>query len=286
MTFGGGTFGRSVFGDGAEGDALSNLGFEEGTLGLAPLWQIDDFSSAFEWAVFSVGGEAYEDFEHGWGSDTPFVTIAAQFTGPLPVESFESGWGNDAFMTVVFPATVDPFASGLYYEGFESGWSNDDYLFTFLTAPWRTQGFLLVDLNDFEDFEDGWSNDGYLFEFTGGELVSGSFYNVRALAVENFEHVLAPQQYTGSAGADTLATTGHGLAINYRVVLATPVAGAMPAPLAPSVPYYVQNVPDADSFKLAQTASAGSPIDLTSAGSGLLKWAATYEHWTSLMITI
>lgn len=293
MTFGGGTFGLSVHGDGAEGDSMSNLGFEVGTLGRADRWHIDNFSVAsVDFAEFGPESEAFDDFETGWNNAPNYLElpsgIAAAFTGANPpgVESFEAGWNNAPFMTTTYPAAVDAFSTGRFVEDFETGWSNDAFVLDLNTSAWLFQGVVLADGMDFEDFENGWSNDTFLFALSSGDLSSASFSSVRALSVENFEFVKPVQSYTASTVTDALTTAAHGLALNYRVILASPVGGSMPTPLAPSVVYYVQNLPDANSFKLALAASAGSPIDITAAGSGLLTWTAPYEFWTTTMSTV
>jgi hypothetical protein len=73
-----------------------------------------------------------------------------------------------------------------------------------------------------------------------------------------------------SAGSDNLTITGHGLTTGSRLRLAT--SGAVPGGVAEYTDYYAI-VDDANTIRLATStanASAGTAIDLTSVGSGVL----------------
>lgn len=289
MTFGGASFGDSLFGDGAESAPISNLGFEQGTNGIAALWHVESFtSSPLLFATFA-GEKAVETFERGWVNDAYDFSgpaqIAAQFTdAPAPeVEGFERGWSNHPYMRASFPNAVATFSDGTFAERFETAWGNTSWVGAH--SAYTLQYPLYSHGSDVEPFEAGWQNvEAYVFELTSS--TGATFYGERATTFEGFQHVQEAQAYTADATDDELETTGHGLATDYRVVLASAVAGLMPSPLAPGVPYFVQAVPSADAFKLAPVAGAGSPIDITTAGSGLLKWSAPYENWVTLMVTI
>lgn len=287
MTFGGGTFGSSILGDGSEGDALSNLSFEDGTLGFAQRWDVNDFTGdSLAFAEFS-GGFTYEDFESEWANDLYQFqlsgTIGALFTGALPAEDFEINWNNTPFATVLPAVASATFSGGGFYEDFD-GWPDNTYVFFWIGYEFASA--LFSHGTDIEGFGINWNNDSYLFTFAPANITTATFYYVRARSVEDFEFVKTAQFYTAVTATDVLNTTAHGLALNYQVVLLTPSVGALPSPLAPAFNYFVQNVPDANNFKLGLTTAAGSPIDLTTTGSGLLQWTAPYEHWVTLMTTI
>lgn len=295
MTIGGGTVGDCLFGDGAEGAEISNLGFEVGSFGFAPPWEIDNFvRGAFDPATFS-GSDVAEAFEAGWlnfpyyADDFPSGGVAsASFTGadPPDEEGYELGWLNEPYYRIAFAEAVATFTGGAFFDSFESGWGNSSFVTSFVDAPHLIQRFLLSTPadRDLEGFEDNWQNSSYLFTF--GALTAASFSGQRALAADGFVNVQVAATYTANTVSDALGSTAHGLSVNYRVVLASPVNGTMPSPLAPAIAYYVQAVPDANNFTLALTASAGAAIDITSAGTGLLKWSAPYENWVTLMTTI
>ena len=72
---------------------------------------------------------------------------------------------------------------------------------------------------------------------------------------------------TGSASADTLTATSHGLTDGTLVAFyPTPGSGVLPEPLVMGDPYYVRDA-TTNTFKVAAT-SGGTAIDLTTDGSG------------------
>lgn len=281
--FGEGDFGACVFGDGSGGDTIRNLGFEEGTFGFAASWEVDGSTVAGTFAEFGVG--AVEDFEHAWdngGYDFDLEeAIAAAFSAdvyvtPPNMDDFERGWTNFPYSLTSFTGIAAVF-DGEQVEDFEEDWdANEDNLYVFdlgdLTAA-------VFGMDDFEAFEEGWGNDDYDLTWPGG--TDAAFSGQLAASVEDFESVLLPKQFTIDNMLNTIETLAHGLGVDYRVIFAVPIAGSMPLPLAPLVPYYVQAVPDADSFKVALVAGAGAAIDITSNGEGLLMWSAPYEFWTT-----
>ncbi len=281
--------GESLLGDGRGGTTIRNLGFEVGAYGRASSWESGSETQTGTFAPF--GMEAAETFERGW-ANRPYAftlpaVVAARFSSAIYVvapsfEDFERGWANFPFFTSTFSAITCEFTGALDAEAFEAGWGNDAYLLTFaggLTAA-------VFGGNPFDGFEAGWDNDAYLFTFGGGDTTAMVISGQRAQTVEDFEHVQGSQLYSADPATDRIATVAHGLGVNYRVIFDSPIAGAMPTPIAPTVPYYVQAVADADHFAIALVASAGAAIDITSAGSGLLRWSAPYENWTSRMATI
>lgn len=278
--------GESLCGDGAGGTTIRNLGFETGAYGFAASWESGSATQFGTLAAFGL--EAAETFEHGW-ANRPYaftlpVVVAAEFSvavyvTPPRFEDFERGWSNFPFFSSTFTAVTCIFTGALDAEGFEEGWDNDSYLYVFaggLTAA-------VFNGDNFEDFESGWANDSYVLTWSGGTamVISG----VLAKTVENFEDVKDPQVYYVDSEAFALVTVAHGLSVNYRVVLDLPIGGTIPASLAPLIPYYVQTVVNADFFQVALLPSAPDPIACT-LGSGLLRWRAPYEFWTTRMATL
>lgn len=82
-----------------------------------------------------------------------------------------------------------------------------------------------------------------------------------------------PALFTADAAADTFQSAGHGLVAGTPVEVRT--AGTLPAPLAAGTTYYVVN-PVAGTFQVA-TASGGSALDLTTAGTGDLFFVANLK---------
>jgi len=72
---------------------------------------------------------------------------------------------------------------------------------------------------------------------------------------------------TGSAAADTLGATAHGLANTTAVMIQS--SGTLPSPLVANYIYYVVNTA-ADTFKVAEV-SGGTAIDLTTDGTGTIE---------------
>ena len=279
--------GESLFGEGSGGTTVRNLGFEIGSNGFADSWELEDETLLGSFAGFGLA--AFESFEIAWDNDGfAFVLagdVAALFSTAVyvpapPHDDFERGWSNFPYSFTSFTSAGAVFTGPEDADGFESGWDNDSYLMT-----WAGGTAAVFDGHNFEDFEQGWSNDAYVTVWTGGETTDMVISGVIAKTVEDFEDVKVAQSYTADALTDRLFTTAHGLSVNYRVVLATPIGGAMPTPLVPGIPYYVQLVADADTFKLALIPSAGSAIGLSTTGSGLLKWSDPYEFWTEPMVT-
>ena len=71
---------------------------------------------------------------------------------------------------------------------------------------------------------------------------------------------------TGSASADTLTKSSHGLANNTMVKIMVAAGGSLPSPLEEDTMYFVSNTAT-DTFKLAKI-YGGTAIDLTTDGSG------------------
>lgn len=283
MTIADSTFGTGTFGADEDGDVFSNLGFEIGSNGIADRWLTDNFvASSFVPGVFESGG-AFEDFETGWSNDEYVTGFEAANLAAGLTEDFENLWQNVGYLKTTMPMAAGVFSADgtgpnpLQVENFEVGWgSNQNYMWTF------PESALADDNHAPTDFTDS----SMKLVFDPGDLTTGTFSGLRALTVEQFANIQVPQLYAGSAANDTITTNGHNLSVNHRVVFASAIGGALPAPIVAGIPYYVQAVVDANNFKVALTASAGSAINLTGDGSGLLYWSAPYENWTTMMSTV
>lgn len=76
---------------------------------------------------------------------------------------------------------------------------------------------------------------------------------------------------TADAGTDLLTRVAHGLEVGDGPIRFTNSGGGLPGGIAALTDYWVIEGPDADTFQLAATledAYAGTPIDITSAGTG------------------
>ncbi len=284
MSFGGGTFGGSLFGSGEEADPISNLGFETGSSGIATSWDFESFAARENFGAELADGSTFESFEHSWENDGYQTDLVDGISAS--VETFELGWSNTDYIReggpLIAPSfgTADVVGEGPTIESFEIGWGgNELFIFAFRGDAY---GYELTDdgmgITTFGgDFGE---------TFGDGDTLAPVLSGVRALSVESFEDLALPLAYTADSSTDTLTTaTPHGLSVNYRVRLQSSVGGAMPAPLVPDVDYYVQAVGSSTTFKVAQTLG-GAAVDVTSNGSGLLIFTAPYENWTSVMTTI
>lgn len=69
------------------------------------------------------------------------------------------------------------------------------------------------------------------------------------------------------ATADTISVQGWPALAVGDIVRFSNSGGALPAPLKPETDYYIQSIPSAGTYQLAQT-SGGAAVDLTDTGSG------------------
>lgn len=273
---------------------IGNLGFEAAGTGpgFPTVWTVANVTARGYFAEFA-NLRAVERFEEGW-TNNAYVTEhdplspRALFSGdvyvsPVSAESFEAGWTNTSYMLTTFAAIgvaftpdADPF------DGFGKGWDNDPYLYAFDGSELEAS---VHDGNGFEDFEQEWGNTGYALEWVGGETVAPSLSGQLAKSVEDFEDVKGPQIYHVDGEAHGLVTPGHGLGLDYSVILDSPISGTMPDTLAPQVRYYVQALPFTDIFQLALVPSAPTPL-AAEQGSGLLRWSDPWEFWVTTMATI
>lgn len=286
MSLGDEDFGGCDLGDGANGDPITNLGFEQGGAGFAFRWQIRNVTARGVFAAFGL--RAREDFERGWGNTPYFFALtnaiaaplsASVYIAPKSFDDFERGWQNFPFLTTSFPAIAAVFTGPQNANNFEQGWDNDSYAFA-----WPGGTAAVFDGNGFENFEQSWGNTTYDFTWPGGTdfVISGQL----AKTVEDFEDVKEPQLYTVDFMLEQLITIGHGLGADYGVIFDIPVAGLMPTPIAPGVRYYVQNVVDPDKFQIALLPAAAGPIDIATNGSGLLRWSAPWEFWVTKLVAV
>lgn len=266
--------------------SFANLGFESGADGLATAWALDNFTAAGIFADLGPGGaESFEDWDPGYAFAVDPLAPAALFSvnvyvTPHDEEDFENGWDNTPYLWSTFQAAAAAFAGPESVDDFTGGWSNDAYLTAFAGGELTAAAF---DGNAFENFEQSWGNTGYLTEFAGPELAAPSLSGVLAKTVEDFEDVKGPQLYTGDTINDSIVSVAHGLGVGYGLIFSIPVAGAMPAPLAPGVRYWVTFVIDPDNFNLTPIGPGGASVDITSAGLGLLQWTAPWEFWTKTL---
>ena len=82
--------------------------------------------------------------------------------------------------------------------------------------------------------------------------------------------------FTADAATDTITSTAHGLTDGQRVKLSS--TGTIPAGLSTSTVYYVRDSAP-NTFKVSLT-SAGSAVDITSAGSGTHTWTRVFSTIT------
>lgn len=273
---------------------IANLGFEDAAIapGFADLWNVENVTARGVFAEFA-DARAVERFESGWTNGGYSLTHdplspRALFSGdvyvsPVSAESFEAGWTNTSYMLTSFAAIGAVFAPDSDpFDGFGKGWDNSPYLYAFSGGELSAS---VHDGNGFENFEQGWGNSGYAFAWVGGETVAPSLSGALAKSAEDFAGLPAQLYGVDTVGDYITHLTGHGLGAGYSLVFAQAIGGALPVPVVPALRYYVSSVASVYAFQV-QVDPSIPQIDLTTAGSGLLKWSAPWEFWTAFMATI
>lgn len=298
--FGEGGYGEGGFGGNSE--TIKNLGFETGDSDGNPAsWILSFLWGTEEYAQFAIttdlsvqGGNpplygSVEGFEGAWLENDLWVAtlsspVAAVYDTSNPptqtAERFAVGWqGNETFYYENPPYTAAVYGATAY-EAFETGWANSPYLTEFQGAGidltlWPMNG------GGAEAFETGWVT-GYISTFTT-ELSSASYTGLRALSAETFEHLKEDAVYSVVAATNVFTQVAHNLSANYQIYFQQSIGGSLPAPLVAGVPYYVRTAPTADTFTIALTEGAGSDLDITDAGSGLLYLHVVREFWATVL---
>lgn len=106
-------------------------------------------------------------------------------------------------------------------------------------------------------------------------LTSGNMYH--------FGRLVGPYKvFTADASTDFITSTSHGYA-NGDAVEVESEQGTVPAGLSENTKYFVRDQ-TANTFKLAATAG-GAAIDLTTAGTGLMRVAKSYRQMVNTGVT-
>lgn len=270
---------------------LANLGFEAGSAGAATSWTLAFQSSAREIAGFTQG--PIETFESGWltnetslfvfspGDLSAALFAAADLPAPIAMENFEQGWSNNAFMLLSFPSiagTPDMF---------------EDWVVPFLAVLGDvTTATALFDTtlgpNGYEAFENSWdTNETWVSDWGDVTPDPATWSGQLAASAETFNGNIS-YLYT-AANATNLLTSSlpHGLGANYGVRILPAIGGTLPSPLvANQVGLYKVDGATVTANDLKLKTPSGVIVDLTTDGSGELRFDSPTEYWTSFMVTL